>query len=504
MRTDAMAVGLETTNEAHDARTLVLALALPSLSFSPLRALSCVCVLLYLPRLRLAIWSRHTTRKTQPRRAHVPCIPSARSRSYDEHNQLQLEVCLADILRTYRLPSGPFSDDTTSMPDRRAALRAVFEDTLPPSSPSLPPTSPSYPPTITPSPPPPTSSRRSGRGACAHAPGQRCALPAPLARGQCAAEEEQRARFVALAAEVRKERKALQLRCALVPRRRELLTEPSVRKEEDEAIRRVDTTRREKEGEAKHAERYKAALVEKGIVKPGDHPNIAVLVTEGLIEMYMQLAQLETGEGKEELNKRLRFVVRVDHIEHAYHKEERPLLAQGSRPRVVHGECLETKKWLVRMMADYEARRVVVLAKKGEEYAKDVASGKIEEENAKRKKTVLAKHEEELRASRRPSGKSRIESRRSTDSKRNALQKTVPAPPSGIWAQRDPSATTNTTVIALLDVGSCTQFRGRGRRRRQQGSGSRASLSPSARSAHQRSPRTARRRAGSSLALLVQ
>jgi hypothetical protein len=52
--------------------------------------------------------------------------------------------------------------------------------------------------------PPRTSS--SGRGTRPHALGQRHALPAPRARGQCAAEEEQRAPFVALAAEVQKER----------------------------------------------------------------------------------------------------------------------------------------------------------------------------------------------------------------------------------------------------------------------------------------------------------
>ncbi|KAJ7906585.1 hypothetical protein B0H13DRAFT_2333322 [Mycena leptocephala] len=241
-------------------------------------------------------------------------------------------------------------------------------------------------------------------------------------------EEAQKARFTALAAEVQKERKALQLRRALVARRRELLSELSVRKEKEEAIRRADATRREKEDEAKRAkedarkrelerihkiqvdmklqdaERYKAALVEKGILKPGDHQNIAALDTEGLIGMQ-----------------RLRIVAkRVDHIERAYRKEERPLLGQDydqqqatdretfaaiqtarkESARVAHEEDLETKKRLARMMSDYEARRAVVLAKKGEEYAKkkDAASRKIEEEKAKRKKAVLAKREEERKA----------------------------------------------------------------------------------------------------------
>ncbi|KAJ7112946.1 hypothetical protein C8R44DRAFT_842082 [Mycena epipterygia] len=254
-------------------------------------------------------------------------------------------------------------------------------------------------------------------------------------------EEAQQARFKALAAEVQKERKALQLRRALVARRRELLSELSVRKEKEEAIRRADATRREKEDEQKRAkedarkrelqrihkiqedmkiqdaERYKAALVEKGILKPGDHQNIASLDTEGLIGM--QVAQLE--KEKKELNERLRIVAkRVDHIERAYRKDERPLLAQDyeqqqasdretfasiqaarlDAARIAHQEDLETKKRLARMMPDYEARRVVILAKKGEEFAKrkDAASRKIEEEKAKRKKAILAKREEERRA----------------------------------------------------------------------------------------------------------
>jgi translation initiation factor 3 subunit A len=133
----------------------------------------------------------------------------------------------------------------------------------------------------------------------------------------------------------------------------------------------------------------------------------------------MQVAQLE--KEKKELNERLRIVAkRVDHIERAYRKEERPLLGQDydqqqstaretfaaiqtarkESARVAHEEDLETKKRLARMMSDYEARRAVVLAKKGEEYAKkkDAASRKIEEEKAKRKKAVLAKREEERKA----------------------------------------------------------------------------------------------------------
>ncbi|KAJ6589251.1 hypothetical protein B0H19DRAFT_1103395 [Mycena capillaripes] len=254
-------------------------------------------------------------------------------------------------------------------------------------------------------------------------------------------EAEQKARFATLAASVQKERKALQLRRALVARRRELLSELSARKEKEETARRAEVSRREKEEDAKRAkeearrrelerinkikvdmkledaERYKKTLVDKGILKAGDHENIAALDTEAIIGL--QVAQLE--KEKKELNERLRIVAkRVDHIERAYRKDERPLLAkdyeqqqasdretfaavQNARKesaRLAHQEDLETKKRLARMVGDYEARRAVVLAKKGEEYAKkkDAASRKIEEEKAKRKKAVLAKREEERRA----------------------------------------------------------------------------------------------------------
>lgn len=64
-------------------------------------------------------------------------------------------------------------------------------------------------------------------------------------------EEEQQAKFSALISAADAERKALQLRRALVARRRELLSELSVRKEKEEASRRAETSRREKDEEAR-------------------------------------------------------------------------------------------------------------------------------------------------------------------------------------------------------------------------------------------------------------
>ncbi len=90
------------------------------------------------------------------------------------------------------------------------------------------------------------------------------------------------------------ERKALQLRRALVARRRELLSELSARKEKEESSRRAEYSRREKEEESKRlkeelkrkeqertkkeietirideAKKYAQSLVDKGILKPND------------------------------------------------------------------------------------------------------------------------------------------------------------------------------------------------------------------------------------------
>lgn len=65
--------------------------------------------------------------------------------------------------------------------------------------------------------------------------------------------EEQQERVQALVAAAQTERKALQLRRALVARRRELLSELSVRKEKEEASRRAEISRREREEEGRRA-----------------------------------------------------------------------------------------------------------------------------------------------------------------------------------------------------------------------------------------------------------
>ncbi|THU95999.1 hypothetical protein K435DRAFT_778778 [Dendrothele bispora CBS 962.96] len=253
--------------------------------------------------------------------------------------------------------------------------------------------------------------------------------------------EEQQAKFEVLVSAVEKERKALSLRRALVARRRELLSELSVRKEKEETSRRAEQSRREKEEEAKRAreemkakemernrkereniriaeaKKYAQGLLETGVLKSDDLERMEKMAnfdTENLISL--QVEQLE--KEKKEMNHRLRVVAkRVDHLERAFRKEERPLLSQDyerqqladrqtfdavqiarkDTARTVFKEDMATKVRLARMTDDYKARKEALLAKKGEDFAKkrSTAQAKIEEEKEKRRKTFLAAQEAE-------------------------------------------------------------------------------------------------------------
>lgn len=129
----------------------------------------------------------------------------------------------------------------------------------------------------------------------------------------------------------------------------------------------------------------------------------------------MQVAQLE--KEKKDMNQRLRIIAkRVDHVERAYRKEERPLLAQDydqqqlndretfeitqktrrETSKLSHKEDLETKIRLSRMTGDYEVRREVYIQKRGDEFAKkrEVAQKKMEEEKAKKRRDFILREEE--------------------------------------------------------------------------------------------------------------
>jgi len=132
--------------------------------------------------------------------------------------------------------------------------------------------------------------------------------------------------------------------------------------------------------------------------------------------MKLQVEQLE--KEKKDLNQRLRVIAkRVDHIERAYRKDERPLLGQDYEEqqatdrltfenmqkarvegsKIAHQHDIETKKRLSRMMKDYRSRREAIIAKRGDEYARrqEAAARKIEEEKTKRTRAVLHEREEE-------------------------------------------------------------------------------------------------------------
>ncbi|KAG2356553.1 hypothetical protein BDR07DRAFT_1463967 [Suillus spraguei] len=245
---------------------------------------------------------------------------------------------------------------------------------------------------------------------------------------QLSPEEEeaaQHAKFAELVAAANAERHALSLRRALVARRRELLSELSARKEKEEASRRAETTRREKDEEVRRAklemakkERERAqkevdsiraeeakklaqTLIKKGNLKVSVD-EMEDLSTDSL--MRMQVEQLERE--KKELNQRLRTAAkRIDHIERAYRKEERPLVAedyaeqqatdrtifetlQRSRiegARQAFEEDMASKKRLSRMMQDYQQRKQLIIAQRSEEHAAKLAESckKIEEEKEK-------------------------------------------------------------------------------------------------------------------------
>ena len=266
--------------------------------------------------------------------------------------------------------------------------------------------------------------------------------------------DEQRARIAALVTAADAERKALQLRRAIVARRRELLSELAARKEKEEQSRRSEESRLAKYDESRRAvedarrreiERARAeiqqrrneearqlaqSLRERGNlkvdidvsrVKGCDNNRLFILLqdvenlnTDSL--MRLQVEQLE--KEKREREARLRVISkRIDHTERAYRQEERPLLAKDyelqqasdrstfeqvqkgriDAAREDHKRNLETKKRLARILPEFESRKAIILEKRSAEYERKQATAraKIEEEKAKRRTAVTKAREEE-------------------------------------------------------------------------------------------------------------
>ncbi|KAH9954091.1 hypothetical protein BC827DRAFT_1244862 [Russula dissimulans] len=249
--------------------------------------------------------------------------------------------------------------------------------------------------------------------------------------------EEQRARVAALITAADAERKALQLRRAIVARRRELLSELAARKEKEEQSRRSEESRQAKFDETRRAvedarrreiERARAeiqqrrneearqlaqSLKERGNLKV-DIDDVENLNTDNL--MRLQVEQLE--KEKKERESRLRVIAkRIDHTERAYRQEERPLLAKDyelqqasdrttfeqiqkgriDAAQLAHKRDLETKKRLSRALPEFEVRKAIILEKRSAEYERKraAAQAKIEEEKAKRRAAILKTREEE-------------------------------------------------------------------------------------------------------------
>ncbi|KAI9570021.1 hypothetical protein HD554DRAFT_2086236, partial [Boletus coccyginus] len=247
----------------------------------------------------------------------------------------------------------------------------------------------------------------------------------------------QASQFAELVAAANAERRALSLRKALVARRRELLSELSVRKEKEEASRRAELTRakklieEQKEREDAKKKEIERARREIESIRTEETKKLAqdLMKRSGLkvskedMEdlskdrlMRLQVEQLE--KEKKDLNERLRIAAkRIDHIERAYRKEERPLLAQDyadqqaadratfqnlQKARVenslaAHKQALAAKKRLSRMQDEYRAHRATLLTARSEEYQRRmaIAEKKMEEEKETRREAYAAQKEAE-------------------------------------------------------------------------------------------------------------
>lgn len=250
-------------------------------------------------------------------------------------------------------------------------------------------------------------------------------------------EALQNAKFGELVAAANAERHALALRRAIVARRRELLSELSVRKEKEEASRRAEMSRVKKEmderKEKEEARRRELERARKEIesIRTEETKKLAqdLIKRSGLkvsvddMEdlskdrlMRLQVEQIE--KEKRDMSERLRVVAkRVDHIERAYRKEERPLLAQDYAEQqavdlatfealqkarienslVAHAEALAAKKRLSRMLSDFSSYKSTIMAARQEQYQKKLAAAqeKIQEEKEKRISALIAKKEAE-------------------------------------------------------------------------------------------------------------
>ncbi|KAJ7583969.1 translation initiation factor eIF3a [Mycena floridula] len=236
------------------------------------------------------------------------------------------------------------------------------------------------------------------------------------------------------------ERTHLHLASLLTARRRELLSELSLRaeraalahkteqsrkeaedrakKEREDAKRREDERRARERDEIREMEKKKYAktLVDTGVIKSTEIDKLADLDTSSLLEM--QLKSLEKEKASQ--TQKLRLIgKKVDHTERAYRIVEQPLLetdyleqqksdlltfktAQSTlheTSQQKHTQDLDAKKRLARIMDDYMKRKEEVTNKRLAEFQKRKATAqkKCEEEKAKRRAAFVAAQQAEAK-----------------------------------------------------------------------------------------------------------
>lgn len=248
--------------------------------------------------------------------------------------------------------------------------------------------------------------------------------------------------YAAAIEQAEEERKNVAHRRQIVTKRRELMEEAKIRREREETTAKAERARiaaeesakREREA-AKQAEidrlqkqmettrREEAQKLAQTLAAKGDL-KVDISGIEDLDSSKLVALQVEQlAKEKRELNDRLRIVAkRVDHLERAFRKEERPLLVndyerQKVEDRAAHDRAnaiareqaieqqkatVELKNRLGRMMPDYLAARNAVASQQEKEFqaAKAAAAQKIAEAKAAFKAEVLARRraEQERRA----------------------------------------------------------------------------------------------------------
>ena len=243
--------------------------------------------------------------------------------------------------------------------------------------------------------------------------------------------------FTVAIAQAEEERKQTAHRRQIVTKRRELMEEANLRREKEESTLKAErakqlaeeTAKREKEKakqdeleslqkqmdqtRREEAKKLAESLAAKGGLKV-DISGIEDLDSSKLVAMQVE----QLAKEKRELNERLRIVAkRVDHLERAFRKEERPLLAedyerQKEEDRTAHEDAnrlarkqaieaqkasIELKDRLGRMMPDYLVAREAVESQRELKFqaARVAATKKIDEEKVKFKAIVLKRKKAE-------------------------------------------------------------------------------------------------------------